>query len=247
MRLSQQETVEAELADLRPSGGSRISAAVFAAAIHLGLAALLIWGLDAPLRPEGASPALVAVAPTRPAVAPPEPGPEQAGEAAPPAPRSEPMPRAAEEPAIVLAERESLPRLPGKGADTSAGSAEAGTGQGAGGTGEGRGSGGSGAGRGSGVASPPVRIAGALRDRDYPREAERMRAGGTVWIGFRVRTDGRVDRCTVEQSSGYVSLDDLTCRLVERRFRFRPALDAAGQPVETRLRTSFTWGIRVRG
>jgi protein TonB len=67
-----------------------------------------------------------------------------------------------------------------------------------------------------------------------------------VGIGFRVRTDGRVDRCTVVRSSGYALLDDLTCRLVTARYRFRPATDASGAAVESSLQTSFTWGTRRR-
>jgi protein TonB len=96
------------------------------------------------------------------------------------------------------------------------------------------------------MAAPPVRIAGALTDRDYPRAAAAVHAAGTVAIAFRVRSDGGVDRCAVIASSGAPLLDDLTCELVERRFRYSPARDAAGREVDAVLRTSFTWGTRRR-
>jgi protein TonB len=99
-------------------------------------------------------------------------------------------------------------------------------------------------GTGGGLAAAPQRIAGALRDRDYPRGGG---ASGTVAISFRVRTDGRVDSCRVIGSSGTEELDELTCDLVEARFRYRPARDTAGNPVDYVLRTSFTWGFRQQG
>jgi protein TonB len=129
----------------------------------------------------------------------------------------------------------------GEGRETNAGAGDAGAGNGAGaGTGTG------GGGEGGGAASPARRIAGALRDSDYPGEAEASGLAGTVAISFRVRTDGLVDRCTVVRSSGHALLDDLTCRLFTARYRFRPALTARGEPVESTLQTSFTWGTRRR-
>lgn len=124
-----------------------------------------------------------------------------------------------------------------------AGAGLAGSGHGAGGSGSGSGAGSSGTATGSGaVVAPAQRIAGTLSDRDYPRGAGHP--AGTVAIAFRVRTDGAVDGCQVIASSGVPALDSLTCRLVQQRFRYRPARDASGHPVETTLRTSFTYGAR---
>ena len=88
---------------------------------------------------------------------------------------------------------------------------------------------------------PPVRIAGALTDADYRRIRPPEGAGGTVGIAFRVRTDGRIEGCRVERSSGWQVLDAATCRLVTERFRFRPARDAAGRIIPWSLKTDFTW------
>jgi protein TonB len=121
--------------------------------------------------------------------------------------------------------------------------AAAGSGAGQGGLGTGTGSGGAGTGNGSG-ATPPVHITGALTDADYARSGLPRGAAGTVVISFRVRADGRVDNCSTVRGSGYPTIDRETCRLVQRRFRFRPARDAAGRPIDFTLRTDFTWRPR---
>jgi len=122
---------------------------------------------------------------------------------------------------------------------TGAGSA-AGSGAGQGGQGSGTGSGGS----GGGAVTPPVHIAGALSNADYARAGLPRGAQGTVVIGFRVRADGGVDGCHTVRSSGYAAIDTATCRLVEQRFRFRPARDSAGHPVDYAENTDFTWRPR---
>ena len=80
-----------------------------------------------------------------------------------------------------------------------------------------------------------LRVSGALPDTVANEWRE---------LGFRVRSDGGVDNCTVVGTSGYDAIDAATCRLVEQRFRFRPALDTAGRPVDYNLRTDFTWWPR---
>jgi protein TonB len=105
-----------------------------------------------------------------------------------------------------------------------------GTGSGGDGVGLGSGSGGEGIGGGGG-GSAPRWIAGRIDNSDYPRAASRIGAGGTVVVHYDVGTDGRVRNCRVFRSSGNDELDDTTCRLIERRFRYEPATDARGEPV----------------
>jgi protein TonB len=111
-------------------------------------------------------------------------------------------------------------------------------------SGSGAGPGGLGTGTGAGRAVPPIRIAGALTDADYRRTRPPEGAAGTVVVSYRVRADGAVDRCTVLRSSGYATLDEATCRLIERRFRFEPARDADGRPIDWEVRTDYTWRPR---
>jgi protein TonB len=89
-----------------------------------------------------------------------------------------------------------------------------------------------------------VRVAGALTDADYRRTRPPEGAAGTVTVGYRIRTDGRVDRCAVLRTSGYETLDSATCRLIEHRFRFEPARDASGRAIDWAVRTEYTWRPR---
>lgn len=222
----------------------RAGAAFGAVAIQAVFVAGLIWGLAAERGDDNAAPLpqIAAFDVDRPTPPPPEPerpsardpGPEPP---APEGPRSEALPVEAPEAAIPLAPSPAAPSA-GEGSRASEGAGERASGAGAGGSGAGSGGGGSG--------TAAQRIAGALSDSDYPRAAAAARMGGAVAISFRVRTDGRVDRCTVVRSSGHALLDDLTCRLFTQRYRFRPATNARGEPVESTLQTSFTWGTRQR-
>ena len=215
---------------------------------------MIIWGLaghqSPPPEPDTQ---FVAITPMKQPAPPPTPTPSKPAEsapAAPPAPKAKAMPVAAPSPRIAIASPTPAATVAGQGSQASAGAALAGPGSGASGRGDGNGAGGTGDG-GSGSGSggetyPPVRVAGALSDRDYPRMVGRRGRGGTVAISFRVRDDGRVDSCRVIRSSGEEMLDELTCELVEMRFRYRPARDETGQPIDYLLRTSFTWGLRQR-
>ncbi|MFC3712116.1 energy transducer TonB [Sphingoaurantiacus capsulatus] len=120
-----------------------------------------------------------------------------------------------------------------------------GPGTGAGGVGQGLGSGGQGTGTGGGGGSA-YWVSGRIRDRDYPRAASKARAGGAVVTNFEVGTDGRVSNCRVVQSSGRSDLDATTCALIEKRFRYKPALDANGRPVRSVEGWRQTWWLEPR-
>lgn len=176
---------------------------------------------------------------------------EPEGAAAPPNLRSRPTPVVAPPPEIRLPVPPPIAaapkRAPVEGSDNSAGAAAvAGPGTGAGGTGSGTGSGGAGTGTGSGLGGRAQRIGGRLLNRDYPRAALAAGAEGVIQVRFVVGTDGRVRGCTVVRSTGNEDLDRTTCRLVEQRFRFRPARDAAGRPIEESGYTMFEWSLPRR-
>lgn len=234
---------------------TRWSAAAAAGAIQVAIGAALLWGL-APhlgLTERDSSDEALTTVHVRPEAPPPPPekrevSAEAEGKAAPPAPRATPMPRVAPSPKIVIQTPTPAAPVAGAGAEASAGAAQAGPGTGAGGLGSGLGAGGSGEGTGSGGpgGGAPRRIAGQISDRDYPPEAADRGASGTTGIRFRVRADGRVDRCRVVGPSGEPEVDTMICYLAERRFRYRPATDGSGRPVDQELTTSFSWGTRRR-
>lgn len=65
---------------------------------------------------------------------------------------------------------------------------------------------------------------------DYPEASIRAEEEGTTVVSYDVSADGRASNCRVVQSSGHNRLDNRTCELIERRFRFKPAT-RAGTPV----------------
>lgn len=123
-------------------------------------------------------------------------------------------------------------------AAASGGGAGSGAGSGAGG-----GAGGSGAAEGAG-GTDLEQIAGEITPRDYPRHLGNAGIGGRVGILFTVGVSGRVTRCTVTSSSGIPELDALTCRLIVKRFRYRPSTDRYGRPVPDEIEGEQIWEAR---
>jgi protein TonB len=79
-----------------------------------------------------------------------------------------------------------------------------------------------------------VHLSGTISSaRDYPAKSRNLRLGSEVTVALTVGIDGRVRGCRVHRPSRDPEADRTTCRLATERFRFRPATDAAGQPVES--------------
>lgn len=173
------------------------------------------------------------------------------GAAAPPNIKSRPT-------EIVAPKREVLLEVPtpvvaapiaGPGAAATSGNAPfIGPGTGAGGVGTGTGSGrygnGGGGGGGAGLARGPRLIGGRVRDSDYPRSALASGFEGTVHMRFLVTPEGRVGRCEVTRSSGHAGMDRETCRLMQQRLRYRPALDMYGRPIPAWTEGEQEWYLR---
>lgn len=135
--------------------------------------------------------------------------------------------------------------LPRDGNEESAGATPyPGVGSGAGGRGDGTGAGGSGSGTGGG--SKAVWQSGTIRDRDYPAAASHARVGGEVEVRFTIQPTGRVTGCRVTRSSGDAALDATTCRLIQERFRFRPATDASGDAIASAYGWRQNWWLEPR-
>jgi TonB family protein len=72
---------------------------------------------------------------------------------------------------------------------------------------------------------------------DYPAEARRANQQGIVSISLTVDPTGKAVKCEVTLTSGFPSLDAVTCDVAMRRSRFTPARNASGQAV------SATYGV----
>lgn len=83
-----------------------------------------------------------------------------------------------------------------------------------------------------------------ITNDDYPDASLRAEEEGTTRVSYDVNEKGRVDNCTVTQSSGHPRLDEATCTLITRRFKFNPAKAEGGQPVrETGHADSIKWVV----
>lgn len=159
-------------------------------------------------------------------------GDEAAGRAAPEAARA--RPREVSAPKSIPIKARPAPPVAATGNENRSGAGQTGSGTGGGGEGSGTGSGGSGDGSGAGGARKAEKIAGDIRsERDYPKEGRGDRLGRSVVIAVTVGTDGRPQTCRIARPSGNSEADRITCRLAMERFRFRPATDRNGQPVES--------------
>jgi periplasmic protein TonB len=236
--------------------GNRIFAAFGAGALVAGVMAVLAFGLVARgvVPPQRALQLLDFAVPPPP---PPEPevkpkpraAPRQQGKAAPPNRVSRATEVVAPKPVVPLPVPTPViaAPIPAQGNDAASGSAPlAGPGTGAGGQGNGFGSGGAGNGSGGGGGTVLRHIRGDITDDDYPEAAARIGAQGTVTMRFTVGVDGRVTDCVVTRSSGNRDLDETTCRLIRKRFRYTPSRDASGKPYADVVTGEQTWELYDR-
>lgn len=237
------------------TGSVRLRGAAAAIAVEALLAALLLAGLGVQQGTRyGAGASLLSFdVPPPPQPPAPEPAkrraaPKEEGAAAPPNRVSRATEIVAPPPPIVLQPPPlvTAPK-PATANDFSSGAAPvAGPGTGAGGEGAGTGSGGSGDGPGGGGGEPLRWIGGRITDADYPRRALNAGFSGTVGLRFVVGVNGRVSSCTVTRSSGNRDLDETTCKLIQKRFRYVPSKDAAGRPYPDTVTGEHRWDLYER-
>lgn len=166
----------------------------------------------------------------------------------PPPPENEPVPdegaagdpgeKAVPKPVTVppnpVRQEKPAPRASSTGTANRSGAKEEGDGTGAAGSGTGTGSGNQGGGLGGIPVTKPVHISGGINnERDYPIPdgGRQARVGNQVIVKVTVGVDGRARNCSVYRASPDAQADQITCRLVVERLRFKPAIDGNGDPV----------------
>ena len=78
---------------------------------------------------------------------------------------------------------------------------------------------------------------------DYPSRALQQEREGTTGFRVTVGANGRVTECSISSSSGHPDLDQATCTNIQRRARFDPALDGAGNPTTGSYSNRIRWQI----
>ena len=111
-----------------------------------------------------------------------------------------------------------------------------GTGSGNGGTGPG-----SGSGDGDGGGSDAEWTGGRIKNSDYPKAVREAHISGTTEALVSVGANGRPTACRVTRTSGSRELDSTACTLIMQRFKFKPARNAAGQAIDSRIEYEQEW------
>jgi TonB family protein len=86
-------------------------------------------------------------------------------------------------------------------------------------------------------------VAPIFYDEDYPAAALHSGESGSVGFRAEIGPGGRVANCTITVSSGSAVLDSATCRILQARAHFIPALDAAGQPTGDVVTGRINWRL----
>ena len=138
--------------------------------------------------------------------------------------------------------------VPAQSSGIKAGAAvQPGPGSGAFGLGNGTGSGnggngpGSGSGDGDGGGSDAEWTGGKIKNGDYPKAVREAHISGTTETLVSVSANGRPTACRVTRTSGSRELDSTTCRLIMQRFKFKPARNAAGQAIDSKIEYEQEW------
>jgi protein TonB len=225
-----------------PPFRQRFTSGVVVALLHL----VVIYGLIAAfagggLLPDPGNIALLATFTAKPKPPPlPQPARHHAGGAPMPAAKRAKAAPVVAAAIIPVAEPRPAAKVAAAGQAPTNGAAQSGLGSGGGGAGEGAGNG---AGNGDGDGTDLRQIAGAINEKDYPREAVRAHQSGKVFMRFTVGTNGRVSDCSVTKSSGSPSLDATTCRLIIQRFRYEPSRDAQGRAYADTVDGEHEWRV----
>ena len=93
------------------------------------------------------------------------------------------------------------------------------------------------------TAATPKGRGNTFSDDDFPDASRRAEEAGVTRVSYTVGTDGKVSACNVTQSSGFPRLDDATCKIIMRRFRFNPAT-RDGQPVVENKTQPVRWQLK---
>lgn len=81
-----------------------------------------------------------------------------------------------------------------------------------------------------------------INSDDYPISSLNRGDQGVVTVAWTISPTGRISACKIIETSGSADLDKATCDAILRRGRYcRPALDAAGKPVESYATRRVMW------
>ena len=82
-----------------------------------------------------------------------------------------------------------------------------------------------------------------MNPRDYPSEMLRTGFGGLVNLRLDISETGSIAACHIQSKTNPDAFADLSCKLISKRGRFRPALDRNGKPIKSYYVSGVRWTI----
>ena len=95
--------------------------------------------------------------------------------------------------------------------------------------------------------SRPARSLRPLRELftrgSYPSQALREGNTGVVGLSLLIDETGKVRDCMVEDTSGFATLDTMSCQVITEQAKYEPALGVDGKPVKSADFHRINWQI----
>lgn len=82
-----------------------------------------------------------------------------------------------------------------------------------------------------------------VSSEDYPTEAIRKGAQGVIPFRLIVGEDGVPTDCRLQRPTEPAEFNEVVCRILMKRARFEPALDASGKPIKSYWSSTFNFYI----
>ncbi|HEU4704265.1 MAG TPA: energy transducer TonB, partial [Sphingomicrobium sp.] len=95
------------------------------------------------------------------------------------------------------------------------------------------------------AARPMRELSDLFRSTKYPAQAMRQGETGRVGVAMLVDETGKVADCMVEETSGYATLDSMSCYVIATEARFEPAAGVDGKPVRSAYFQRINWRIKT--
>lgn len=91
--------------------------------------------------------------------------------------------------------------------------------------------------------APLARNGNWVTDNDYRTSWINRGWEGTAGFRLTIGTNGRVENCTITNSTGHAALDEATCTLVAKRAKFKAATNSQGETVSGTFSSAVRWQI----
>ena len=94
-----------------------------------------------------------------------------------------------------------------------------------------------------GEAQPKQPLRDLFRSTTYPAQAIRERDSGLVGVALLIDETGKVRDCMVEETSGFATLDTMSCSILTKHAQFQPATGADAKPAKSASFHRINWKI----